>query len=129
MIREDDSFVGLYERAFIANSLNAKLFLSIHNNAIGDPNFDGTMTLYNVKSSEGRDFNSYNFARIIQNSLLKTLGSKNRNLRERPDLVVLKATKMPAALAEIAFLTNRNRNNPKLRNIGKRLHKLYVMPL
>lgn len=111
MIREDDSFVGLYERAFIANSLNAKLFLSIHNNAIGDPNFDGTMTLYNVKSSEGRDFNSYNFARIIQNSLLKTLGSKNRNLRERPDLVVLKATKMPAALAEIAFLTNKGDRN------------------
>ena len=111
MIREDDSYVGLYERAFIANSLGAKLFLSIHNNAIGDPYFDGTMTLYNVKSCEGKGFNSYDFAQNIQNSLLKTLGSKNRNLRERPDLVVLKATKMPSALAEIAFLTNAGDRN------------------
>lgn len=106
MIREDDSYVWYYERAFIANSLNAKLFLSIHNNAIGDPGFDGTMTLYNVNRSEGKNFNSYDFAKNVQTSLLKTLGSKDRKLRERPDLVVLKYTKMPAALAEIAFLTN-----------------------
>ncbi|NSW90856.1 MAG: N-acetylmuramoyl-L-alanine amidase [Firmicutes bacterium] len=106
MVREDDSFVGLYERAFIANSLNAALFLSIHNNAIGDPSFDGTMTLYYVKSSEGAGFNSYNFAKNVQNSMLKVLGTKDRNVKERSDLVVLKATKMPSALAEVGFMTN-----------------------
>jgi N-acetylmuramoyl-L-alanine amidase len=106
MIREDDSFVGLYERAHIANRLNAALFLSIHNNAMGDVSYGGTMTLYYVKSSEGKGFNSYNFARNIQNSLVKALGTKDRNTRVRPELVVLKATKMPAALAEIAFMTN-----------------------
>lgn len=106
MIREDDSFVGLYERAHIANTLNATLFLSIHNNAMGDVNYGGTMTLYYVKSSEGSGFNSYNFAQVIQNSLVKTLGTKDRDTRVRPELVVLKATKMPAVLAEIAFMTN-----------------------
>ncbi|NMB95523.1 MAG: N-acetylmuramoyl-L-alanine amidase, partial [Clostridiaceae bacterium] len=49
MIREDDSYVSLYERAYIANKLNASLFLSIHNNALeNNPSFDGTMTLYSI---------------------------------------------------------------------------------
>lgn len=115
MIREDDSFVGFYERARIANSLNAALFLSIHNNAMDDVNFGGTMTLYYVKNSEGTGFNSYSFAKNIQNSLVKVLGTKDRNTRVRPELVVLKATKMPAALAEIAFMTNA----PDMQNLKK----------
>jgi len=106
MIREKDSFVGLYERAFIANSLNAALFISIHNNAMEDKSYGGTMTLYHIKSGEGSGFNSLSFAKNLQNSLVKTLGTSDRNTRARPDLVVLKATKMPASLAEIAFMTN-----------------------
>lgn len=107
MIREDDRFVGLYERAYIANTLNATLFLSIHNNAIGDLNYTGTMTFYNVKSTENlKGFNSYNFAVNIQKSLINKLGTKDRNVRSNNTYVVLKATKMTAVLAEVAFLSN-----------------------
>lgn len=114
MIREDDSYVDLYERANIANSLEARLFLSIHNNAIGDPNFDGTMTLYNINNSSRKSFNSRDFAKNIQDSLIGILDSKDRGIRERTDLVVLKYTKMPAALAEVAFLTNQGDRNKLL---------------
>jgi len=115
MIRENDSFVGLYERAYIANNLNASLFLSIHNNAMEDRSFGGTMTLYYVTGSESKGFNSYKFSNIIQNELIKTMGTKDRKVRERPELVVLKATKMPASLAEIAFMTNSD-DRAKLQN-------------
>lgn len=100
MLREDDSYVGLYERAYIANSLNATLFLSIHNNAFNKTEH-GTETLYHPDSKKGK-----RFAQLIQNELISTLGTKDRKLKERPGLVVLKATKMPAALAEIAFVDN-----------------------
>ncbi|PNT94204.1 N-acetylmuramoyl-L-alanine amidase [Clostridium thermosuccinogenes] len=98
MLREDDSYVGLYERAYIANSLNATLFLSIHNNAFNNKE-TGTETLYHPNSAKSKKF-----AQIIQNELISTLKTKDRKLKERPGLVVLKATKMPAALAEIAFV-------------------------
>ena len=43
------------------------------------------------------------FAEIIQHHVVTTLNTNNRKIIERPNLVVLKATTMPAALAEIAL--------------------------
>ena len=103
MTREDDSYVGLYERAYIANDMNATLFVSIHNNAYYSK-YKGTETLYYPSSGSG--FNSKRFAQIVQAELISALGTNNRGIVERPNLVVLKATKMPAVLAEIGFMTN-----------------------
>jgi len=105
IIRDDDSFVGLYERAYIANSLNATLFLSIHNNAFNTKAY-GTETLYYPSTRSDSGFNGQRFATIIQNKLVSSLGTLNRGIIERPGLVVLKATKMTAALAEVSFLDN-----------------------
>ncbi|NLD47613.1 MAG: AMIN domain-containing protein [Clostridiaceae bacterium] len=106
MIREDDSYVGLYERAYIANKLNATLFLSIHNNAYLSSH-KGTETLYYPQDKNDTSFNGKRFAQIIQDSLVGKLNTNYRKIIERPNLVVLKATKMDAALAEVAFLTNK----------------------
>jgi len=112
MMREDDSFVSLYERAYIANSLNASLFLSIHNNAMDNTAYGGTMTLCYPARSNSKDFTGQAFAQIVQENLIKKLGTADRKVVNRPNLVVLKATKMPAALAEVAFITNAaDRNN------------------
>lgn len=107
IIREEDSYIGLYERAYIANNLNASLFLSIHNNAYYSRE-RGTETLYYPNRTNSAGFTSKRFAQIIQDNLINTLNTKNRGIVERPNLVVLKATKMPAALAEIAFMTNKD---------------------
>ena len=105
MIREDDRYVGLYERAYIANELNATLFLSIHNNAYHS-SIHGTETLYYPLSSYFNNFAGKDFAQIIQTHLVNALGTKDRGLVERPKVVVIRETMMPAALAEIAFMTN-----------------------
>ncbi len=52
MTREDDTLPGatvseaLYRRAEIANTARANLFVSVHNNAAGDPEAEGTETFY-----------------------------------------------------------------------------------
>lgn len=104
MIRGDDSDIANYERAYIANELNAKLYLSIHNNAMDDKDFRGTMTLY--CPSDSSSFTGKSFAGIIHQKLLASLNTVDGKIRERPDLIVLRETTMPAALAEVAFLTN-----------------------
>ncbi|RCX17502.1 N-acetylmuramoyl-L-alanine amidase [Anaerobacterium chartisolvens] len=101
MTRDDDTYIGLYERSYIANKLNATLFLSIHNNAY-KVSAKGTETLYfPSKTGFGK-----RFAQIIQDSLTSNLGTFDRKIKARPEIVVLKATSMPSALAEIAFITN-----------------------
>lgn len=105
MLREDDSFINNYERAYIANALNASLYLSIHCNAMDNKNYGGTMTLY-CPSELKNQFVGRDFANIVQKKLLSSLGTADRQVRSRPDLIVLRETNMPAALAEIAFITN-----------------------
>ncbi|MGI6668782.1 MAG: N-acetylmuramoyl-L-alanine amidase [Acetivibrionales bacterium] len=104
LLRNDDSNIDNYERAYIANKLNAALYLSIHINATNKKSTKGTMTLYCPSSAKG--FVGKDFAEIVQKNLLSALKTENKNTRSRPDLIVLRETTMPAALAEIAFLTN-----------------------
>lgn len=104
MIRSDDSNVDNYERAYIANMLKAKLFLSIHINGVNNKNIDGTMTLYCPSEKSG--FTGKDFSDIIQKNMVSALKATDRGLRSRPDLIVLRETQMPAAIAEIAFITN-----------------------
>ncbi len=106
MLRQDDTFVGLYDRPYIANALNATLFISIHNNAIDSTKVSGTETLYFPENEGDTSFTGEKFAKLIQDSLINKLKTVNRKTVERPNLVVLKYTKMPAALSEIGFLTN-----------------------
>lgn len=106
MLRQDDTFVGLYDRPYIANALNASLFLSIHNNSIDNSKVSGTETLYYPEKEGDPSFTGEKFAKIVQDSLISKLKTVNRKTVERPGLVVLKYTKMPAALSEIGFLTN-----------------------
>jgi N-acetylmuramoyl-L-alanine amidase len=101
MTRGDDSYVDLYERAILANNLNAKLFVSIHNNSFNGSAY-GTETLYYSPSSGS----SKTIAAVIQAKLINTLGSYDRGIVSRPNLVVLNTTKMPAVLTEVGFMDN-----------------------
>lgn len=105
MIRNDDSTFDLMERAPYSNSIKPDLFISIHNNAMEDSSFDGTMTLYNPnKQPDG--LSNLELAKIIQNALLNKTGTTDRGVRERPGLAVLKYSDYPSILVEVAFMTN-----------------------
>lgn len=103
LVRDGDYFVGLYERAAAANELDADVFVSIHYNAHSNNEISGVQVLYNPDPV--RD--NKTFARIMQDELLKELKAVDRNIVERPNLVVTRETKMPAVIVEMAFLTNR----------------------
>ncbi len=104
MIRSEDCNVDNYERAYIANIINAKLFVSVHINGMESRSFKGTMTLYCPSSSTG--FTGADFAGIVQKNMVSALKTEDIGLRSRSDLIVLRETVMPAALAEVAFITN-----------------------
>ncbi|MBB6213962.1 N-acetylmuramoyl-L-alanine amidase [Anaerosolibacter carboniphilus] len=100
--RTDDTYIGLYDRPGMANNLGADAFVSIHFNWHPDPSVTGVQMLYNADPS--RD--SKTFARIMQEESLKELGAVDRKIVERPNLVVIRETKMPAVLGEMGFISN-----------------------
>ncbi|MBN2557706.1 MAG: N-acetylmuramoyl-L-alanine amidase [Clostridia bacterium] len=106
MIRTDDTFVGIEERARIANSLKADLFLSIHCNTFDDPAFDGLMTLVHSGRLDYKNPNGFTAGTIVHAKLIEYTNAMDRGVRIRDKIVVLKNTNMPAVEIEAGFLTN-----------------------
>ncbi|QEK12959.1 AMIN domain-containing protein [Crassaminicella thermophila] len=100
--RDDDTYVGLYERPEIANGLNADAFVSVHYNYVDNKRVSGVETLY--ADDPVRDCKR--FATMIQEEMVKGLKANDRKIQNKPQFVVIRETKMPAVIAEVAFLSN-----------------------
>jgi len=101
MTREDDTFVNLYARAGIANEVDADLFISIHHNT-ATSSASGTETLYYPDPEKKL------FAQALQDAVVRQTGFPSRGIVERPGIVVTRETKMPSALVEVGFMSNKN---------------------
>lgn len=102
MTRERDNYIKLYDRAGIANQLNADLFISVHINAAGNVDAKGVETLYAPDDSR----NNKELAKEIQEGLLYYTNATDRGIVARPELVVIRETNMDAVLVELGFLSN-----------------------
>lgn len=101
LTRTDDTFIPLPERAQRANEFGAHLFLSLHVNRIpGHPECFGAQTFFFPNTPEGE-----RLARLIQDELLG-IDQENYRVAMPGRYRVLRETHMPAALVEVAFMTN-----------------------
>ncbi len=97
-----------------ANRWGAALFLSIHTNASDNAAASGTEAL--VYATGGV---AYRVASEITEEISEATGLRNRGVKTRPGLYVLRRTAMPAVLVELGFITNPNdaalmRDRPEL---------------
>lgn len=92
---------SLAARVEAANAWPADYFLSIHCNASVNPNLDGTeVYVY-------REFDqAYWLAQRILRGIVERVGTRDNGVRLNPGLYVLRRTNMPAALIELAYITN-----------------------
>jgi N-acetylmuramoyl-L-alanine amidase len=104
--RLDDSYPTLQDRCDLANEVDADFFLSVHNNAFYSIH-NGTESLY-FPTRKPNALDSYELADIFQKKIVAATGMKNRGLKSRENLYVLKHTTMPAIIVEIGFMTNSN---------------------
>ena len=102
LTRESDINHSVDEITNFANSNNADLFISVHNNSHPSPDMSGTQTFYFNQSPGGNFLANYLNAKIIEQ-----IGTINRGVKTA-NFVVLKNTKMIAALVEGAFMCNPN---------------------
>lgn len=88
-------------RTKIANEAKAQLFVSIHCNSFSSASAHGTETFHNPGSSKGKQL-----ARAIQDRMIEFMGSNEDRDVKQSAFFVLRHTNMPAALAELAFISN-----------------------
>ena len=101
MTRDSDYFVGLEERAKIANNAGADLFVSIHCNSSDNKSATGT----EVWCYQWENLTIFALAGCIKNRLIARTGFRDRGVKEE-NFAVLRLTKCPAALVELGFISN-----------------------
>ena len=103
--RVEDVYDTPYEKAAMGNQSGADFFVSIHRNAMPVP---GTGS-----GIENLVFSSSGTAGLLGKNIgrqLAAVGWTDLGVKERPGLVVLRRTKMPAVLVEAGFLDNEKDN-------------------
>ncbi|HWM86425.1 MAG TPA: N-acetylmuramoyl-L-alanine amidase [Kofleriaceae bacterium] len=100
MTRSNDTFVSLSARAAFANAEGADRFMSIHSNAFGSSQANGTETFSFAEGSTGA-----NMRNLVQEEMIAAWGRTNRG-NKTANFAVLRETAMPAELHELAFITN-----------------------
>ena len=99
--RSTDVYDTPYLKAEMGDEAGADYFVSLHRNAASEPGKgSGVMTLV---YKTGRE--SEQLADSIQRELART-GYVDLGVIERPDLIVLRKTQMPAVLVEAGFIDN-----------------------
>lgn len=99
--RTMDVYETPFTKATKGNEANADFFISIHRNSSENPNqYNGTSTLIfdnnGIKKEMAQNINEE----------LEKVGYTNLGTELRPNLVVLKRTKMPAILVEAGFINS-----------------------
>ena len=100
--RKDDTFIELYDRCKIANTTGCDCFVSIHLNSADNKQAHGTETLVYGASSEG----ACKLAEIVNRNIVSSTKFRDRGVKYRPELCVLRRTIMPAILVETGFISN-----------------------
>ncbi len=95
-----DQSTDLTARANLANTWGADIFVSIHCNSAANQSATGTeVYCYSLKGEGDK------LAKAVHDRLIPALGLPDRGVKEA-NFAVLRETKMPACLAELAFISN-----------------------
>ncbi len=97
--RAEDVYLSPGERARMANQTGVDWFVSIHRNSSPYPGqYSGIESLV---------YNRYSAAQVMAENInrkLEAVGFINQVITERPGLIVLNSTQMPAVLVEVGFI-------------------------
>ncbi len=108
MTRTSDVFIKLEDRAELANTTLATLFVSIHYNHSPNPEAEGIEIFYykDEKSPKAkRILESRHLGEEVLSTLVKHTGANARGVKQA-NFAVIRETEMPAILIEAGFLSN-----------------------
>ena len=107
MTRETDNALGdtkaedMAARVDLTEEADADIFISIHCNSNVNPAINGTEVYVYQQNTQ-----PYWLAQHVLQGIVNRVGTKDNGVRLGPSLYVLRRTRMPAILVELAYLSN-----------------------
>lgn len=113
--RKTDKYLTLSERAKLANSWGADVFISLHNNSATSKIATGFETfIYNGNvNNRTRELQD-----CVHSEIAKGIGIRDRG-KKRANFAVLRETKMDSILIEYAFISNSKDENILVNEVNK----------
>lgn len=112
---------SLRERVTQANNWPADYFISIHANASENPDMNGS-EVYVMESYSA----AWYLALDVLAEIVRRLNTKYNGVFTNPSLYVLRNTRMPAILVELAYITNYEDNQLMLQEPYQFAYGIYV---
>ncbi|MDR1643584.1 MAG: N-acetylmuramoyl-L-alanine amidase [Clostridiales bacterium] len=103
LTRDGDQTRTLAERTEMANE--SSFLISIHCDMFKDSSIRGSTTFFQTHDTDW-PFTSKELATIIQDSLVFSIGSRDRGIAYDDELYLLNHTTVPAILTEVGFMSN-----------------------
>lgn len=118
---KEDANISNKERAMMANSLDADLFLRLHANSSLNQGMKGALALYQQPHASIIEASkkSKTAAQIILDVYCQRTGIKNLGIREGRDMTGLNWSKVPAIILELGFLSNPDDESFMISEAGK----------
>ncbi|WP_123052751.1 N-acetylmuramoyl-L-alanine amidase [Clostridium sp. JN-1] len=106
LTRNSDVLVPLKEIGSRVNAANGDVFVSVHINSINDTDFNGITTLY--YDPKGYQTNQrIKLSEILENQAVKSDNWNSKGIKKQ-NVAVLRYSKIPCALVECGFITNKD---------------------
>ncbi|WP_342575524.1 N-acetylmuramoyl-L-alanine amidase [Solibacillus sp. FSL K6-1781] len=100
--RRTDTYLSLTQRAQLANTWGADIFLSLHDNSAVNQTATGFETfIFNGQISA----NTIKLQLHVHKAIVSKLGLRDRGMKQA-NFAVIRLTKMPAVLIEYGFISN-----------------------
>ncbi len=109
MTRDNDKTLVLKDRPEFANQNYADVLVSVHANSAGSKSsgVTGIEVLYTPNSKNyAKSTQQTELAKMVLDELIKETKANNRGIKQRPNLVVIRDSKMSSILVELGFLSN-----------------------
>ncbi|MGV8983454.1 N-acetylmuramoyl-L-alanine amidase family protein [Clostridium sp.] len=105
---QNKQMLGNIARAMVGNKANADLVIRIHADSNNDSSVEGASMLVpaDIKSTNAIYKTSKKYGEIVFNSLIDSIGMKNRGVVERDDMTGFNWSKVPVILVEMGFQSN-----------------------
>ena len=103
LTRATDDYISIEHRLDVINNDQVAFVLSIHCDWYKQKTVNGTSTLYNAGDAASKEL-----AGLMQSYLVHDLGVKDRGIHPHEDIVLLHEARAPAAVAELAFISNKH---------------------